>query len=397
MNTRKPRALFLVSSLTNGGLERVTLTLLSGLQTSPIEPALVVLSGTGDLHKDLPTGLRVVTLFPGGAPARFYKVALKAMWQLRTLARSSDILIGTCQPTHLLAKLLGAVYRKPALAWVHYVWGAQPLKGRMGTLLLYAYRKMRNYVFVSEMSKNLFTKGVFGEMLPGPTQAAVLPNPIQPREQASSTLAELDKFLKKHPDAEPVLFVGRLAPVKNTGDLIEAVFLLRKVNPSACLVIIGDGPLLKELQSEAGARAAEEYDNGMEPKQGYVPPVLFLGKDDNPLPVMRRIGTLALVSKWDSWPGVALEAMTEGCVVVAYAAPGGLSEMLQPSPEEKRGLLIEACTPEAMADGLSKALSEAPELENIRTKAKHYASTFSPEFSGRAWSAHLSNLITDKT
>jgi glycosyltransferase involved in cell wall biosynthesis len=54
-----------------------------------------------------------------------------------------------------------------------------------------------------------------------------------------------------------VLFVGRLIPNKGCAYLIRALAAVQKVRPGVRLVVIGDGPLRKELEAHASAVLAE--------------------------------------------------------------------------------------------------------------------------------------------
>jgi len=61
-------------------------------------------------------------------------------------------------------------------------------------------------------------------------------------------------FFREDPDVPRrpiILFVGRLAPSKGCEYLIRAMVRVREVIPEAKLVVIGDGPLRKELKQQA--------------------------------------------------------------------------------------------------------------------------------------------------
>lgn len=96
-------------------------------------------------------------------------------------------------------------------------------------------------------------------------------------------------------------FVGRLAPEKNIGELIEAFSI--SAGESDCLVLIGDGPERQNLESLA--------------KQNNTN-ALFLGRlEGNDLYAWYNlIDILVLPSKSEAFGAVTNEALLAGCVVI---------------------------------------------------------------------------------
>lgn len=96
-------------------------------------------------------------------------------------------------------------------------------------------------------------------------------------------------------------FVGRLAPEKNIGELIEAFSI--SAEESDCLVLIGDGPERQNLESLA--------------KQNNTN-ALFLGRlEGNDLYAWYNlIDILVLPSKSEAFGAVTNEALLAGCVVI---------------------------------------------------------------------------------
>ena len=96
-------------------------------------------------------------------------------------------------------------------------------------------------------------------------------------------------------------FVGRLAPEKNIGELIEAFSI--SAGESDCLVLIGDGPERQNLESLA--------------KQNNTN-ALFLGRleGDDLYAWYNLIDILVLPSKSEAFGAVTNEALLAGCVVI---------------------------------------------------------------------------------
>lgn len=111
------------------------------------------------------------------------------------------------------------------------------------------------------------------------------------------------------PAGRVALFVGRLAPEKNLGALAAAFHAMRQVDPTLCLVVVGDGPARGELHEAvpdavfAGTRYREDL------ATHYASADLFL-----------------FPSMTETFGNVTTEAMASGLPVLAYdhAAAGQL-------------------------------------------------------------------------
>ena len=132
----------------------------------------------------------------------------------------------------------------------------------------------------------------------------VIPHPVNP------------SFLEVSPGfgEKRILSVGSLIPVKGVDTLIRA--FARVPDPTARLVLAGDGPLRMEL-----ARLARGL--------GVLGRIHFIGFQDarGLQKEMRRASIFALASRMDTSPNALTEAHAAGLPVVATAA-GGIPEMV---------------------------------------------------------------------
>lgn len=112
-----------------------------------------------------------------------------------------------------------------------------------------------------------------------------------------------------------VLFVGRLVEKKGCAYLIRAMELVNAKLPGARLVVIGDGPLRTELESQARKQS---------------PNAVFLGSQPSTVvrTCMRRAGVLAapsIVAKngdTEGLPIVLCEAQAMGLPIAGFRGPG---------------------------------------------------------------------------
>jgi glycosyltransferase involved in cell wall biosynthesis len=105
--------------------------------------------------------------------------------------------------------------------------------------------------------------------------------------------------------------VGRLAPEKNLGLLVQAFDAMRRVRPDSLLVLVGDGPARAELQ-------------------GRCPDAVFAGMrtGDDLAAHYASADAFVFPSMTETFGNVTPEAMASGLPVVAYdhAAAGQLIE-----------------------------------------------------------------------
>lgn len=141
-----------------------------------------------------------------------------------------------------LDKLLNRVKRRKKIASkLHKVTRKRP--GSLGGKLLYKlanrlYEKCSLIISPSELiKKELVEKGI-------QTPVTVVSNGIE--------LGFFRAERRIFPGDEPrILHVGRIAPEKNTEEVIRAFALIKRELPKARLTVVGDGPVLIDLKREA--------------------------------------------------------------------------------------------------------------------------------------------------
>lgn len=171
-----------------------------------------------------------------------------------------------------------------------------------------------------------------------------------------------------------ILFAGTVAAPKGVGDLIEAVAMLRKDNPSIVLKIAGKlgeyGQSLKTMCKE------KEYDW-----------CEFLGHISRQKlqSLYRETKVACFPSWWENMPMVCLESMSTGNVTIG-SRYGGMAEIIT---EGKDGYLIEPRNIENMVLKLKSAIDlTAKEVQNMRSAAYH---TIETKFSGDIIASQLEN------
>jgi glycosyltransferase involved in cell wall biosynthesis len=135
---------------------------------------------------------------------------------------------------------------------------------------------------------------------------------------------------------QPVaLGIGRLVRQKNFGTLLRAVAIARRTKPLR-LLLIGSGPLQKELEQEAERL-------GIGDSVAIIPPTA------NPMPYMARAAVVVLASWWEGSSNVLFEALACGTPVVASRTAGDAETVLAFG---RYGLLVDPDDPEGMAEAI---------------------------------------------
>jgi glycosyltransferase involved in cell wall biosynthesis len=172
----------------------------------------------------------------------------------------------------------------------------------------------------------------------------VLPNPVE-----VPVLPPRDELRERHGFAGPTLvFSGRLVPQKDLDTLVAAVERV----PGATLLLAGDGEERARLDGRARLLGALPR-----------PQVLEL---------LRAADLAVLSSRWENFPHALVEALAVGTPVVATAV-GGVPEIVR---DGENGVLVPPGDPEALADGIRRALAER---DRLASAAAASVKRFEPE------------------
>lgn len=153
-----------------------------------------------------------------------------------------------------------------------------------------------------------------------------------------------------------VLVVGRLAPGKGLGDVLQAAKMARAHIPDIRFVIAGDGPLRRTLAE----RIAREKLDGT---------VILLGhiRDrERILELYRQAALFVMPSHHEGLSTVILEAMACGCAVIATDV-GGTPHVID---HGESGCLIPPRNPAALADAVCRLLSDGKRRAALGARAR---------------------------
>ncbi|MCP4687370.1 MAG: glycosyltransferase [Desulfobacterales bacterium] len=183
----------------------------------------------------------------------------------------------------------------------------------------------------------------------------VVYNPVVTPESRDQFGAEVDHPWIKYKDAPVVLGVGRLAPQKDFGALIRAFSLLRRTR-KAKLIILGEGRERAALEALASETGVSE-DVSM---PGFV---------SNPYAFMSRSDLFVLSSAWEGFGIVLVEALAAGLPVVSADCPGGPREILQ---DGRIGPLVPVGDPDALSRAMLHTLDHPPRRALLEKAAEPF-------------------------
>lgn len=154
-----------------------------------------------------------------------------------------------------------------------------------------------------------------------------------------------EEFLRKNLGIEKgdkvIGTVGRLVPIKDHKTFLDGARLILESEPDARFVIVGNGPLMSELEQQAC-------------KIGISPNVCFTGFRDDVQEILNLFDVFTLTSIHEGIPIALLEAMGLGKAVVATCV-GGVKEVIV---DKRTGLFIDSGNPRSLADACIRILRD---------------------------------------
>ena len=368
---RRPCVLAYHNVMTFGGVARVIVNLLPGLRAEGFRPVLALNQAEGGLLQFLDPEIEVISLGSGSSTAALPKLAriLKKLKPEILFAQTfRNGVVGT------LARKLSGTDTK-VVACLHNMLSevSKPgaiLGGRIAPLACRLVMPMTDAVVaVSQGVADDFARMARIDR----ARIRVIHNPVITPDFALKAAAPLDHPWFAQGEPPVVVAVGRLAPQKDFGMLLEAFALLRRRRPCR-LVLIGDGPERAALEAKAkGSEAAAD--------------MALVGFRDNPFPYVRAAGLFALSSRFEGLPTVLIEALGCGTPVVATDCPGGPAEITE---GERYGRLVPVGDPAAMAAAMDQVLGAPRDSDRLLKRAQD----FSVAAASRNYAALFSEVLS---
>ncbi len=334
----KIRLAYLISSAEIGGAEKMFLLLGQGLQRKGFAVRFFLIRGKGKFSKELrQAGLDTeVTDFRKGIREiyRFFK---------GMAAYKPDILHTVLFWGNIIGRVTGKILKLPVIIcsqrstdpwrrWYHWLlerWTANYCHAIVSNS--YAGKKV------------LEKKGILRQ-----ERIYVIPNGLEVRQVKPWSR----EILGLKPEERAVVTVGNLRPAKGHSLLLLAAAEVSKQKPEVKFIIVGEGPLEKELKKKA-------VDLNIATR------VQFMGFQEEPLAIVACCDIFVLPSLWEGCPVALLEAMALGKPCVATSV-GDVPMIIKSGVD---GLLVEPGKPGELARALLELLDDEKMRQNLGKQA----------------------------
>lgn len=343
--TRKKICL-VIPTLDFGGAEKVFVDLANAFAADGHKVTLLVLSKAGPLLDRVHPVVNLFLLNKKGilhsAPALLFKLRELSPEVIFSTLVHLNIFLGLC-------RRLGLLFCDTLLLREASIPSIVLKTGLRSRLLARLYRA--GYMGADRViAQSQFMKKDI-ELLTAsdPIRICIIHNPVDLESVERLSVAPIN-FSHR---TRSILFVGQLRLEKQVVHILRALTLppLTQVT----LHIVGDGEQREFLQSQVlnlnlGKR------------------VIFHGTQGNPFPYMKQADLVVLSSAFEGFPNVLIEAIAVGTPVCSYLCPGGVSEIIC----NDNGLLVEPCTPGALATAIGKLLRSSPTVKQIKGTASRF-------------------------
>jgi len=308
----KRKLFFIIPTLTQGGAERVIITLINHLDKNEFEISLLVVSMKDEVYKyHIPRDVKLVDLKKNHVRSALPKIIF-TIWKYKP---------------HIVMSTIG--YLNLAIAMVRFILPLKTYFVARETIVVsqglqrvnfpriwkfwyrYYYPYFDKIICQSEDMMN-----DLASLLNYDKNLVLINNPVDYKSiqnLASLKYFQVDQFFD---DKLNVYFVaaGRLLHQKGFDLLIEAIALVD--NPRVKLAILGHGPLQKSLEMLIESFCLQNQ-------------VILVGYQENPYAWISRADAFILSSYYEGFPNVVLEALACNTQVISTPAPGGTREILQ--------------------------------------------------------------------
>ena len=338
-----PLRLFLmINTFETGGSERQYTVLAQNLAPPQFETHLGCVSRRGPLAHNFPDA----TPFPLGGSLFGWR-SLRTRLNLRRHLRERRVQVAHSFDFYTNLTMIPAA----KLARVPVVIGSHRQLGDLMTpaqfrAQLSAFRWCDAVVSNSQAAADrLISAGL------SPNKIAIIGNALPDEAFASVPAA-----IAKRPGVVRLGMVARMNHrYKNHSGFLRVAAQIHQQLPNAEFVLVGDGPLRAELESEASTL-------------GLGASAIFLGDRQDMPGVLASLDLAVNTSDSESLSNVILEAMAAGLPSVAYNV-GGNSELLDP----ERGALIPVGDETGFAAAVSRLLTNSALRQQQGSSARQYA------------------------
>jgi glycosyltransferase involved in cell wall biosynthesis len=173
------------------------------------------------------------------------------------------------------------------------------------------------------------------------------------RIKADKSRAQVRRVLGIEEDSPLIGTAGRLVPIKGLDHLLKATTIMQAEFPGVKVLIIGDGPERKNLESKASSL-------------GINSKVIFTGQREDVYDLICAVDLFVLFSLSEGLPIVLLEALALD-VPVVVSAVGGILEVIT---HLSTGLMVQPKDEQALAQACLSLLQNREQAKALAREGK---------------------------
>lgn len=324
---------FIVSAFTNGGAQRVAITLTKWLNSHGHEACIISLVES-DMNQYDASGMTYYSL------GKMY-AGQSVQRRMKAFDESHDV------DAYILMGVPMCIYVIPALRNTRakiIVSERNDPRNFQGKAIIkvasrFLMRRADGFVFQTKDASDFYKRFQ--------NKSTVIPNPVADVPMIRQRLSNAER--KKR-----IVTAGRLVPQKNHEMLIHAFSMVSKDYPDYCLMIFGEGNLKESLESLAVRLGVQDR-------------VFFPGSVNDVHEQIIDAELFVLSSDFEGMPNALMEAMAMGLTSISTDCPcGGPRDMIE---DGVNGYLIPVGDQEACARAIRAALSDKTNSDRIGQRA----------------------------
>lgn len=347
---KKNKIIFVIPSLRGGGAERIVLNIINGLNKDLFDCILVTFDSEGKYFNLISKDIKLISFNK--------KRARKCILGLRKIIKKEkpDIIFSSIIQANIIV-YLSTLFLRRNIKIISRV-------SNFYSKIIESQSFLNNLLFKKSLEKSNIVIAVSEKMkqdlkekIPKIKNKILrIYNPIDINNINKKRVEQLEDIsLKKGP---VIISCGRLTEQKGYEYLINSISIIERDLKGIILYILGQGKLEKQLKNLVQELNLKNN-------------IKFLGFQENPYKYFKNADLFVLSSLWEGLPGVLIEALASGTLVVSTDCPSGPSEIIK----GEYGKLVKVADSEDLAKGIIYMLDKT-DRENLIKEGRKRAEDF---------------------
>jgi len=375
------KILIFIGSLTNGGAERVTVTLSKYLQQKTFIVTVVTLDGTQRDFYSLDRDIKRLAMDMGKATSGFEKISenLKRVWKFRKIVKKEnpDIVLGMIT-RHAVISII-ACFGLP----VNVVVSERNYPEERKNHTMWEWLRKRVYHFAD---LHVVQTVKIAEWLRTNTQAQninIIPNSVNHPLPTYEPNVKPGNYLND--DQKLILAVGTFKHQKGFDMLIQSVSTFLKGYPNWKMIILG------EEKNEKGSKGLRNKFESVVRENRLEEQILFPGRVGNVGDWYERADIFVLSSRYEGFPNALLEAMAYGTACISFDCKTGPADMIE---DGENGILVPDSDIETLGYQIRTLMKNSKLRYKLGKNALKVRSEYSEEKIHGMWEKTFNELLS---